>query len=158
MNPSIACLHPVQVIQPDGGAGRGVLVKVSTEEGMIRSKLKPKVGDVLVVAGIFDHFIVKAAAVVTGLSSSGFTIRFAAMAADARAHLARYVWARVKPVSVEEPRQLRIRSVNLEPSRRKPFERCAAQLKDIDRHVPASERWLEKLPFDPGPIAPRRAQ
>jgi hypothetical protein len=156
MNPSIVCLHPVQVIQPDGGAGRGILVKLSTEEGVIRTKLKPNAGDVLVVAGIFDHFIVKAAVVVTGLSSSGFSFRIAAMAADARAHLARYVWARIKPASADDPKQLRIRSINLEPSRRKPFERCAAQFKDTDRHVQASERWLEKLPFDPSyTIAPR---
>ncbi|MBM3270706.1 MAG: hypothetical protein FJZ01_23995 [Candidatus Sericytochromatia bacterium] len=157
MNPSIICLHPVQVVHPVGDPARGVIVRLSTEEGVIRTRLQARSGDVVVLAGMFDHFLVKAAAVVTHVAANGFSFRFAAMSADARAHLARYVWARVKPHAPVERRERQIRTAQVEPSRRKPYVKWAPQLRDTDRHASLTLRWLERLPFDPGPIAPRTA-
>jgi hypothetical protein len=76
MNPSIICLHPVQLIHPDGSSARGVAVRVSTDDASIRTSLPARAGDVVVIAGLFDHFMVKAAAVVTGTSSNGLSVRF----------------------------------------------------------------------------------
>lgn len=157
--PSVVCLLPLQLILAGGTAVRGVLVRVSLDQATIRvsSQVSARlsVGDVLVIAGFFDGFLVKAAAVVKAVVKGAIEIRFAAMSPEARAHLTRFVYGRL-PRPSEPRRPPKIRSIAfVEPSRRKVFS-WVPRLRETDRHLNPSERWLDRLIIDPGQIiAPR---
>ncbi len=157
-SPQIVCLHAVQIVA-DGQATRGVIVKLSTEGGVLRCRLDVRQGDLVVVAGYFDNNPVKAAIAVSERLDGGFAFRFAAMAADSRAHLARFVFSRFKrreipPASAKAP--LAVRSVTIVPSVRKPAEPYTARNKEVSRHQEIHRRWLDKQFGSPDEvIAPR---
>ncbi len=142
--PSIACLEAAQIVSVTGESARGVIVRLSTEGGVVRTSWATRNGESIFLAFVAGGLTFRTKAVVTSLVEGGFAFRFVDFEPETRARLTRFIYGRLRPAP-EAPRpvmkELRPPREDIEPSRRK-VSFMALRIRDTDRHCDPSDRWL----------------
>jgi hypothetical protein len=131
----------VSLMASGNRTGRGRFAALKPDHAFVASALPVQPGEIVFLSGVFDTIACKIACRVVASTREGLELRFIAMTQTTRDALASFI-KQFDRDSTRVSRFLQPSFKVLPGASRKVHKPWTPELRDTNRHRPASERWL----------------
>ncbi|MBM3267212.1 MAG: hypothetical protein FJZ01_06125 [Candidatus Sericytochromatia bacterium] len=134
-------MDTVSLMASGSRTGRGRLAAVTETGAVVASAFAVEVGEIVFLIGVMDTIVSKIACRVVASTREGLELRFVAMTQETREALLRFA-SQFAADATRAARYYQPRFKVLPGPSRRVHQAWTPELRDTDRHRPASSRWL----------------